>query len=353
MIYFYSILIFSWAFFVALFAIPSIIQVAHTKQLLDIPNSRRLHLFDTPRLGGLAIFAGLISSLMLFGEINNAVQKLIAATIIIFFIGLKDDMVSVSAFKKFFVQVLGASIVVFLGDLKILSFQGILGITILPDGVSYFFTLIVVLGITNAFNLIDGLDGLAGSIAVIACLFYGYIFINIGGASSHPYVLVCFCLTGALLGFLRYNIFKAQIFMGDTGSLISGFVVAFLAVKIISLYEQNSYSSLSFPAIAIAPILVPLADTLRVFVLRLLSGFSPFSPDSNHLHHRLMALNFPPLSIVCVMCLFSAFNILLVIFIRDIDQTVLITGMFGVIFILMLLVEIIYKKKTKTCTSNL
>jgi UDP-GlcNAc:undecaprenyl-phosphate/decaprenyl-phosphate GlcNAc-1-phosphate transferase len=110
MIFFYSILTFSWALFVSLFAIPSIIQVAHKKQILDIPNNRRQHLSDTPRLGGLAIFAGFISSILLFGEFDNSIQKLIAATIIIFFIGLKDDMVSVSAFKKFFVQILAASI---------------------------------------------------------------------------------------------------------------------------------------------------------------------------------------------------------------------------------------------------
>ncbi|ABG57459.1 MraY family glycosyltransferase [Cytophaga hutchinsonii] len=353
MIYFYSILIFSWAFFVALFAIPSIIQVAHSKQLLDIPNSRRLHLFDTPRLGGLAIFAGLISALMLFGEINNAVQKLIAATIIIFFIGLKDDMVSVSAFKKFFVQVLAASIVVFLGDLKIESFQGVFGITVLPDGISYFFTLIVVLGITNAFNLIDGLDGLAGTIAVLTCLFYGYIFMSVGGAASHPYALVCFCLTGALLGFLRYNIFKAQIFMGDTGSLISGFVVAFLAVKIIALYENNGYNLISLPAVAIAPILLPLADTLRVFVLRVLAGYSPFTPDSNHLHHRLMALGFSSLSIVCLMFLCTICSISAAMLMTQVNQTVLLIGMFGGIFILMAFIEIIYKKRTKACISNL
>ena len=181
MILFYSILTFFWAFFVALFAIPSIIQVAHKKQLLDIPSNRRLHITDTPRLGGLAIFAGFISSLMLFGDINHSIQKLIASTIIIFFIGLKDDMVSVSAFKKFFVQILAASIIVFLGDVRILNFYGLFGIGQLPEGVSYFFTLIVVLGITNAFNLIDGLDGLAGTLAVLSCLIYGAIFLFLGG----------------------------------------------------------------------------------------------------------------------------------------------------------------------------
>jgi len=342
-----------WAFFVALFAIPSIIQVAHKKQLLDIPNDRRLHLLDTPRLGGLAIFAGFISSLMLFGEINSAIQKLIAATIIIFFIGLKDDMVSVSAFKKFFVQILGAGIVVFLGDIRITGFYGILNVFMLPEGVSYFFTLIVILGITNAFNLVDGLDGLAGSIAFLASIFYAVVFFYLGDQSNVPYIYVCFCLCGAVLGFLKYNIRKAEIFMGDTGSLICGFIIAFLAVKIVSLQEMNSNSNFSMPVLAIAPIILPIADTLRVFIIRLMKGISPFSPDNNHLHHRLTDLGVSQIAIVSLISVYTLINIIIAVWLRFIDATVLVAGMFGAIGIIMIIVELIFKKIQKSCTNNI
>lgn len=347
MILFYSILTFFWAFFVALFAIPSIIQVAHKKQLLDIPSNRRLHIADTPRLGGLAIFAGFISSLMLFGEINHSIQKLIASTIIIFFIGLKDDMVSVSAFKKFFVQILAASIIVFLGDIRIADFHGLFGITQLPEGISYFFTLIVVLGITNAFNLIDGLDGLAGTLALLACIIYGTMFLFLGRGEYNPELLMCFCLAGAVLAFLRYNIYKAEIFMGDTGSLICGFIIAFFAIKIISINVTSEEGNGSMPIYAMAPIILPVADTLRVFTIRLFSGCSPFSPDNNHLHHRLSILGVKPLMIVLLYCSYTILNVFVFTSFSGANATMLVLGMYASVFSGMFVIEFLYNRKIK------
>jgi UDP-GlcNAc:undecaprenyl-phosphate GlcNAc-1-phosphate transferase len=347
MILFYSILTFFWAFFVALFAIPSIIQVAHKKQLLDIPSNRRLHMADTPRLGGLAIFAGFISSLMLFGEINHSIQKLIASTIIIFFIGLKDDMVSVSAFKKFFVQILAASIIVFLGDIRIANFQGLFGIGQLPEGISYFFTLIVVLGITNAFNLIDGLDGLAGTLAVLTCVIYATIFLFLGKSEYTPELLMCFCLAGSVLAFLRYNIYKAEIFMGDTGSLICGFIIAFFAIKIISINQVLETNNASMPILAMAPIILPVADTLRVFAIRLFSGCSPFSPDNNHLHHRLSILNVRPLMVVLLYCGYTILNVLVFINLNINNATISVLTMYAMIFLIMFVIEFLYNRKVK------
>ena len=349
MILFYSILTFFWAFFIALFAIPSIIQVAHKKQLLDIPSDRRLHSENTPRLGGLAIFAGFISSLMLFGEINHSVQKLIAATIVIFFIGLKDDMVSVSAFKKFFVQILATSIIVFLGDVRIVNFQGVMGITALPEGFEYLFTLIVVLGITNAFNLIDGLDGLAGMITVLTCCIYAGVFFFMGGQSSNSELLICFCLMGGVVAFLKYNIYKAQIFMGDTGSLICGFIIAFLAIKVVMLPSIETGIDIPLPVLAIAPIILPVADTLRVFTLRLLDGHSPFAPDNNHLHHRLSQLGIAPITIVLLACIYTLVNTILFVFIFKIGVTWLIAGMFVLVFLVMFAIELYYRSKIKLC----
>jgi UDP-GlcNAc:undecaprenyl-phosphate GlcNAc-1-phosphate transferase len=347
MILVHSILTFCWAFFVALFAIPSIIQVAHTKQILDIPSNRRLHITDTPRLGGLAIFAGFISSLMLFGQINQSIQKLIASTIVIFFIGLKDDMVSVSAFKKFFVQILAASIIVFLGDVRISNFYGLFGIGELPEGISYLFTLIVVLGITNAFNLIDGLDGLAGVLAVLACIIYGAMFFFLGGKQYNPELLMCFCLAGAVLAFLRYNIYKAEIFMGDTGSLICGFIIAFFAIKIISIDQTIEGSHVSMPILAMAPIVLPVADTLRVFAIRLFNGYSPFSPDNNHLHHRLSILRIKPLIIVLLYCAYTILNVLVFIKLNNNNGTILVCAMYTSIFLVMFVIEFLYNRKIK------
>lgn len=203
-----SILCFLCAFIISVFAIPSITYVAHLKNLLDKPNQRTVHNLLTPRLGGLAIFAGMVSSLMIFGKINNGVQHLLAGAIIIYYIGLKDDIVSVSAFKKFFIQIIATGIVIFMGDIRITSFQGIFEIYDLPIGISYAFSFLIIIGLTNSINLIDGLDGLAGSIIVVILCTFGYYFYNFGGESFRPYAYVAFSLMGGMIGFLRYNFYK-------------------------------------------------------------------------------------------------------------------------------------------------
>lgn len=167
------ILTFVWSFFVSVFSIPSIIFVAHIKKLLDEPNARTVHDELTPRLGGLAIFAGFMSAITIFGQISFGIQQLLAGCMILFFIGVKDDIVSVSAFKKFFVQVLATGIILFIGDIRITSFQGFLGIYELDLGFSYAFSFLVIIGLTNSINLLDGIDGLAGSIVVFICVVLG------------------------------------------------------------------------------------------------------------------------------------------------------------------------------------
>jgi UDP-N-acetylmuramyl pentapeptide phosphotransferase/UDP-N-acetylglucosamine-1-phosphate transferase len=297
--------------FIALFAIPSIIQVAHKKQLLDMPNQRRLHTSLTPRLGGLAIFAGFFSAVLTFGDMNASTQKLLAGSIIIFFIGLKDDMVSISAFKKFFVQFLAASIVLFMGDIRIVDFYGILGIGRLDDGISYFLTFIVILGITNAINLIDGVDGLAGSLISLALLVYALIGAVLGGSEGASLVYISVGLLGALIGFLKYNFKEAIIFMGDTGSLVSGFIVAYVSISVSNLpvgYNLNGV----LPIIAVTAIIMPISDTVRVFMIRLFKGDSPFTADRNHFHHRLISLGLTPIMVVVVEVLMTVLALIIV-----------------------------------------
>ncbi|MFN8416664.1 MAG: MraY family glycosyltransferase [Cytophagaceae bacterium] len=308
---YYYILTFFWALFIALFAIPSIIQVAHKKQLLDMPNQRRLHTSLTPRLGGLAIFAGFFSAVLTFGDMDASVQKLLAGSIIIFFIGLKDDMVSISAFKKFFVQFLAASIVLFMGDVRIVDFYGILGIGRLEDGVSYFLTFIVILGITNAINLIDGVDGLAGSLISLALFVYAILGIVLGGADAYSLIYVSVGLLGAMMGFLKYNFKDAIIFMGDTGSLVSGFIVAYIAISVSNIQVGYNLNGV-LPVLAVTAIIMPISDTIRVFVIRLLKGDSPFTADRNHFHHRLLSLGLSPMSVVVVELIMTIVAILIV-----------------------------------------
>ncbi|RIY12857.1 undecaprenyl/decaprenyl-phosphate alpha-N-acetylglucosaminyl 1-phosphate transferase [Hymenobacter rubripertinctus] len=297
-----------------MFAVPSIIYIAHLKNMLDTPNVRTVHESLTPRLGGVAVFAGFMSALTIFAPLNNGVQQLLAGCIVLFFVGLKDDLVSISVAKKFVGQLLATGVVMIMADVRITSFQGILGIEELPVGVSYAFTFFAIVGITNAINLIDGLDGLAGSIVLIIVSTYGYYFYQYGGPDFQNYAFVSVCVVGGILGFLRYNFHKASIFMGDTGSLVCGFIVSILTIQFIEMgLKVGQPFASAAPSVAVGILFVPLFDTLRVFIVRMMAGRSPFSPDKNHVHHRILAMGFQQISTVILLGLLNVVVILLVI----------------------------------------
>ncbi len=336
---------FLWALCITIFAIPSIISVAHKKNILDVPKSRNVHELSTPRLGGLAIFSGFLSSFTIFGNFNLGVQYLIAGCIIIFFIGLKDDIVSVSAFKKFFVQILATGIVVFMGEIKITSFQGVLGIYDLDEGTSYGFTFLLVIGITNALNLIDGLDGLAGSLIIICMIMMGFSFMTFGSEGLLYYSTICFCLSGSIIGFLRYNFTQAQIFMGDTGSLVCGFIVSVVCIQFIEMRTIPNA-----PALATSMLFFPVFDTLRVFALRLIKGQSPFSPDKTHFHHLLLKIGMTQIKAVISMVTFTIFVILFCITFSNIGSTYLI--LIQIIFFVIIFIILEFKLKKVVITQT-
>lgn len=296
-----------------------------------MPNHRAIHLDHTPRLGGLAIFAGFMSAITIFGQFGAGVQQLLAGCVIMLFIGAKDDVISVSAFKKFFVQILATGIVMVMGDVRISSLQGFLGIYELESGVSFAFTFLVIVGITNAINLIDGLDGLAGTIILVISLCFGTYFYFY----SIEYAFVAYCLAGGMVGFLRYNIYKARIFMGDTGSLVSGFVIAVMSVKFL---EMNTVPSA--PATAVAVLFIPVFDTLRAFSLRISSGKSPFSPDKNHLHHRFLAMGLPQIMVVVLMLMVNLLVIIGTVWFSGLGNTVLLTAQILFAVLLSIILEI-------------
>lgn len=334
------ILPFIWSFLLAVFAIPSIIFVAHIKNLLDEPNKRTVHLSLTPRLGGLAIFAAFMSSLTIFGSLDYGIQQLLAGCIILFFIGLKDDLVSVSAFKKFFVQILAAGIIIFIGDIRITSFQGVFGIFELDEKFSYLFTFLVIMGISNSINLIDGLDGLAGVILLIITLSFGIYLHYYGGEQYSAYAMVSVCLLGGIIGFLRFNFKNALIFMGDTGSLVSGLIVAVLAIKFI---EMNKIPA--GPSVAVSILVVPIFDTLRVFIIRVINGVSPFAPDKNHLHHQLLKIGFNQIATVFILGFFNILIILISMFFSNSANSTMILILAGIFIVFNALIEFAVRRK--------
>ncbi|MES2778988.1 MAG: MraY family glycosyltransferase [Bacteroidota bacterium] len=285
------ILSFLTSMLVVIFGIPSIITVAKQKELYDKPDHRKLHTTKIPRLGGLAIIAGFSIAVSIWGiptEITSRLQYLQAALIILFFSGLKDDVVMLTPMKKLMSQLFATALVVIGEDIRITSFYGLFGVTEVATWVSYILSIFTIVVITNAFNLIDGIDGLAGGLGFIISVTFGlwFNFIDQVGWS-----IISFSLAGALIGFLVFNFNPAKIFMGDAGSLCTGFLLSIMAIQFIEFNRpevQNFYKIETAPVIAIAILVIPLYDTLRVFTVRLLKKKSPFSADRNHLHHILL-----------------------------------------------------------------
>jgi UDP-N-acetylmuramyl pentapeptide phosphotransferase/UDP-N-acetylglucosamine-1-phosphate transferase len=271
-------------------AIPSIIQVAKKKHLFDEPGERTSHVERTPSLGGVAIFAGTLFSIILWTPFKffGDLQYILCSFIIIFLIGVKDDIDPISPSKKFMGEIFAAAILVFRANVKITSLYGIFGIYELPYLASVILSIFTIIVIINAFNLIDGINGLSGSIGLLISITFGYWFYL---ADRIELCIVAFALAGSILAFLKFNVTPARIFMGDTGSLLLGLVCSILAIEFIeaqSTIENASIVLNSGPAVAIAILILPLFDTLRVFVLRALDGKSPFYPDRRHIHHLLI-----------------------------------------------------------------
>lgn len=279
------------AFLITFFAIPVIIEVAKDKKLFDEPGERKVHKAVIPTLGGLGIFGGFIIATLIGVPPSAAtvLQYFMAAIMIIFFMGIKDDVLILTASKKFIGQLVAAGIVIKFGGIQITDMYGIMGIHALAPTASFLLTLFTIVVITNSFNLIDGVDGLAGSLGLLTSLIFGFYFYF----SGEPlYAVLALSLAGSLVAFLIYNFYPAKIFMGDTGSLLIGLINSILVIKFITI-ASNPSSAIpleSAPALGFAILLVPLFDTLRVVSRRILNRRSPFCPDRNHIHHFLLDL---------------------------------------------------------------
>jgi len=277
------------SFILTFYAIPIIILVANSKKLFDHPDARKIHLTPIPSLGGFGIFAGFLVALLLMAETNSVSQGFqyyIAAFLITFFVGMKDDVLVISPMKKFIGQLVVAVILMFKANLLIVTMHGFMGVGIIHPTFSYFLTGLTILVVMNAFNLIDGIDALAATIGIItASVFSIFFFLN----NDMFFALMGFTFAASLLAFLIYNFSPARIFMGDTGSMLLGLVNAILVIRFIETAESsNILPVLGSPAMGFGILALPLLDTLRVFGIRILHGRSPFSPDRNHLHHLLL-----------------------------------------------------------------
>ena len=348
------ILSFVTAFLLTFFAIPSIINIAKVKKLVDVPDERRSHQEATPSLGGIGIFAGLIFSVIMWTPFNvfGDLQYVLCSLIIIFLIGAKDDILPMSPSKKIIGEVFAASILVFKANVKVTSLYGIFNVYELNPFFAAIFSIFIILVIINSFNLIDGIDGLSGSIGTLIAVTLGTWFFLVDRIELS---LLAFAMAGALIAFLKYNFTPAKIFMGDTGALIVGLISAVLVIKFIEFHREAPESIYAFnaaPAVAIGILLFPLYDTLRVFILRVLKGNSPFHPDRQHIHHMLLDLGNSHMQATAILVAISGGFLLLVFLFQSVGSLNLILIQLTLAILGSILLKYLLKQKTRNNQSE-
>ncbi|WP_421944642.1 MraY family glycosyltransferase [Pedobacter sp.] len=328
----FYIAIFGLATALVVFSIPSVIFSSIKYSLFDTNDMhRKNHKRNISRLGGLAIFGSFTISVLLFSAIVQFKEAnfLITSCIILAALGLKDDVYGTNTSTKFLLQLVVAIILVFFGGFRLSSLYGVLGIGDMNMFWGGVFSVILIIFLNNAFNLIDGIDGLAGSIGITANLFFGVFFAMMNQVS---YAFIAFALAGAVTGFIKYNWYPAKIFMGDTGALIIGLVTAALSIKFIELSKFTGDSTpfvFSAPAIAVAIIIVPVYDSLRIFTVRTIKGNSPFVGDRNHIHHRLERLGYKPPQIILLAAGLNVAVILMALLMQNMGNFFLIFFIIG------------------------
>jgi UDP-GlcNAc:undecaprenyl-phosphate/decaprenyl-phosphate GlcNAc-1-phosphate transferase len=323
------------SFIITFFAVPAIMRVADQKKLFDLPDARKLHNRPIASLGGIGLFLGLFIATLLSISYKDTpeFQYFMASAIVIFFLGLKDDILVISATKKFLGQLAATAILVHLAHIRIDSMHGFLGIYELPEVISILLSYTTIIVTINAFNLIDGVDGLAGSLGVLTTAIFGvYFFV----ANMPAYTLLSFSMTASLIAFLIFNYQPAKIFMGDSGSLLLGLINAILVVKFINVADSKAgeFPITASVAIGFSILIVPLLDTLRVFSMRIFKGRSPFAPDRNHIHHLLLDRGFTHSHVTLSCVSLNIVFIAMAYFGRSLGSTIVLSSMIATWFAL-------------------
>ena len=332
-------LAFFTAFIIAILVMSPLIKIINRFHLFDMPDKRKEHNTPIPTMGGLASGAGMAIACLFWFRFTNDTFIIVFffSAAVLLAVGVMDDMKNMPARYKLVIQASVALLIAFSG-VRITSFNGLLGIHDLTISAQYTITVLAITGITNAFNLIDGIDGLAGGLGFMSLVTLG-LFLTLCKDSNTA--IVAFALSGGLLGFLYYNFNPAKIFMGDTGSLVLGFVISVLCVKLININTETF-----FPVIRHAPVFVmsivaiPVFDTVRVFTIRIWQGRSPFSPDKNHIHHLLTNNGWSHRFTSKLICVVHGIILIIGYMLKDVPQ---LTGMF-ILMIMMFLTVFVFQR---------
>jgi UDP-GlcNAc:undecaprenyl-phosphate/decaprenyl-phosphate GlcNAc-1-phosphate transferase len=337
--YKFGILAFVTAFVVAMIVMPPLIRVIYRFKLFDIPDRRKEHVAPIPTMGGIASITGMVVGCALWFQFTQSIftVSFFFSIAVLLAIGIMDDLKNLPARYKFAMQIAVALLIAFSG-IRITSFNGLFGINELAMSAQYTFTILAIVGITNAFNLIDGIDGLAGGLGFMSLVTLG-IFLTLSDDANNA--VTAFALGGGLLGFLYYNFNPAKIFMGDTGSLVLGFVISVLCIKLIQLNTGIQQPVLPHaPVFALSVVMIPVFDTLRVFALRIWNGRSPFSPDKNHIHHLLTNNGWSHNIAAKILCGVHAAVLIVGYCLKDMS----LLGGLSILFLIMLLTILVFQK---------
>jgi UDP-GlcNAc:undecaprenyl-phosphate/decaprenyl-phosphate GlcNAc-1-phosphate transferase len=282
--------------FAALIMVPFLHRWGMEQKMLDLPDERKVHRHAVPRLGGIAICMAFLFALLVCTDLTREMGGILAGMLIIFVTGMVDDLYGLSPRRKFFGEVCAVLTTMAVSHLYVRTLGDLFGYgeIILPFWLALPFTLVAIVGVVNAFNLIDGLDGLAGGVSVITLTAFGILAYH---AHNSDVLLFCVALLGGVLGFLKYNFYPARIFMGDAGSLVVGFIVGFLAIRL----TQGNADTVQ-PMVPLLVIGLPVADTIWVMARRIKAGQSPFVADRTHVHHKFLDLGFEHRYTVILIC---------------------------------------------------
>lgn len=287
--------------------------------MFDSSGSHKIHSDFKPSMGGIAILLGALIALLMCLSFQEwiSLRFFFIAIALMFIIGLRDDILALTPKQKLYSQFLPVLILVFLDRTTLDSTYGLFEDLIFPEWVSLLISLFVIVILTNAYNLVDGLDGLAGTIGVIVLGFYGVWFFSIGNTAVG---FIAFCFSGALLAFLFFNWQPSKIFMGDTGALMIGLLISYLTIRFIrtnhDLPVSSAFKFTASVASAVCVMIIPIFDTLRVIILRLRKFQSPFKADKNHLHHQFLNLGMDHARSVISIALISIFFLVIAVLLR-------------------------------------
>ena len=280
---------------ISVYLVPVVIRLVKALRLFDHPNERSSALRPIPTLGGIAIFLSFVFAVTIstYGNELPGLIYIFAALLLMFVVGLKDDIVDLPPWKKLVAEMIAAGCIIIFAKIRFTSLHGFFGIEEISLLSSIIITTFFIIVIINAFNLMDGIDGLAAGLSILYASIFGFWFL----VNDHlNYAILSFTLVGSIAGFFYFNVFggKNKIFMGDTGSLVLGTILSVIVIQFneFNINPISHFSVKSAPAVAFGILIYPLIDTLRVFIIRVLQKKSPFTPDKNHLHHRLLALGF-------------------------------------------------------------